>query len=136
MTSFINRINKKIYAIYKFVKMGIHGAINKKTHICRIEEINISKKIIVIHCRGIDAPIKMRFDELVNDSIMLSALSPKHAAWIGYYYGIYYCDLLVGNKFCDAKFDFSLDDSQECFRIVMLNRRGDIIYTDEKMLKQ
>jgi hypothetical protein len=43
--------------------------------------------------------------------------------------------LIIGNKFCDMNSNFHLDESQKSFSIVMLNRQGDIIYTDKEARK-
>lgn len=103
----------------------------KKSPLCRIEEIDLIKNIIVIHCRGVEAPIKLSFDEIINDTEMLSNFSSKHASWIGYYYGRYYHELL--SKKCNYSIPFGLSGNHQAkCNITMVNRQGYIIYIDKK----
>ena len=98
---------------------------------CRIEELDLNNKIITIHFRGINAQIKLTFDEIINDSVILSNLAPQQASWIGYYYGKHYSDLINKNSNYANFFDFSIDDQDEIFHILMINRHGHIIYSNK-----
>lgn len=129
-----NRIKTKIYSIFDYIRSSIE-IINKKRTLCRIEEINILKKFIIVHCLGVNAPIKLSFDDLISDYVLLSNLPPKQASWIGYYYGKYYNDLINNKHKCITKFDFTEESSTGKFKILMLNRKGDLIYTDKEGIK-
>src|SRR3990167_11499806 len=104
ISSFFNSIK------YKLLK--------DKNPLCRIEAIDLNTKIIIIHCSGISAPIKLTFDEIINDFIMLSNFASKHASWIGYYYGKHYNELLNKRGNYDVFSDFSIDDQSGKFNIL------------------
>jgi len=127
---FYNKIKLITDRMLKFKNKLINKVIHNRDNTCRIEKIDISKRIIVIHCRGVNAPIRLSFDELINDNILLSNLSPKHASWVGYYYGKYYIDLIRSKHNRTTEFDYSIENSTGKFKVIMLNRKGDLIYTD------
>ena len=122
--------NKNLFSVpfYHRIKKFIKHKISKQP-LCSIEEINLTKKTIIIHCRSIDAPIKLTLDEVINDPAILANLSPKQASWIGYYYGKYYRELISEEKNCSNIFNFTIDESLEKYNIVMLNRDGNLIYS-------
>src|SRR3990167_4921549 len=101
--------------------------------LCSIEEIDISQKTVSIHCKGVRTPIKLTFYEIINDDMILSNLSPKHASWVGYYYGKYYTDLISQNTghHDSLNFDFSTNASSGKLNILMLARNSDLIYLDK-----
>jgi len=102
--------------------------------LCSIEEIDLSQKTVSIHCKGVRTPIKLTFDEIINDDMILSNLSPKHASWIGYYYGKYYSDLITtknASHHDSSNFDFSTCNTPCQFNMVMLTRNGELIYLDK-----
>ncbi len=119
-----------LHKIYKGFIVNILNYIKNKSY--RIEMINIPKKTIVLHCPGVDAPIKMTFKELIFDSRMLSNLSPKHASWVGYYYSKYCSEVFRADKHLNIKFDYSIENSYGKFRIIMLNRKSELIYIDSR----
>lgn len=121
--SLLNSVEK----IFKFIKSIKYKRINKLP-LCRIEQINLIKKIITIHCKGIDSPIKLTFNEIINDSIMLSNLSPKQASLIGYYYGKHYKELISEKGNRRDIFNFDINESLGKYHILMLNRDGNLIY--------
>lgn len=86
---------------------------------------------IVLTGGFISAPIKLTFDEIVNDFVMLSNFASKHASWIGYYYGKHYNELINKKSNYDVFFDFSIDDQSGKFNILMLDRHGNIIYLNK-----
>lgn len=105
--------------------------LTKANPVCRIEEINLERKNIVIHCRGINSPIKLSLDEIIHDSMILSNLSPKQASWIGYYYGKYYKNSINNKKNYNNFIDFSIDEESDKFKIKMLDRQGNVIYSHD-----
>ena len=123
--------NKNSFAVlfYCRIKKFIKHKIIREKPLCSIEEINLTKKTIIIHCRSIDAPIKLMLDEVINDPAILANLSSKQASWIGYYYGKYYRELLREENNCSNIFNFTIDESLEKCNIVMLNRHGNLIYS-------
>ncbi len=110
----------------------INKILGKKTYLCRIEKIDFPKKIVIISFRGMNFAIKINFNEIIMDSIILSNLSPKHASWIGFYYGKYYCDMIDKRNPCAAidNFYFFIESATEKFNSIMLDRYGDLIYLD------
>lgn len=101
--------------------------------LCRIEEINLEQKIIIIHCRGVSAPIKLNFNEIISDAGFLSNFSVKQAAYIGYYYGRYYEELLSDtfDKANQKQIDFPMDSCSEVSNPITLNRFGEVIVSDK-----
>lgn len=128
-----NFIKKSIIKYYQSLKYLTHKILQNNGQLCRIEEINLLKKTVIVYCRYIDAPIKLRFDEIMNDLAILSNLSAKHAAWIGYYYGQYYSSFTNEKNNCNifSVADLSRNYSPEKFNIIMLNRHGELIYSDQ-----
>lgn len=106
----------------------------KSNPLCRIEEINLEKKVIIIHCRGINSPIKLSLDEAIYDTMILSNLTPKQASWIGYYYGKYYRGSINSKKNQNSFVDFAIDEESARFKIKMLDRQGNIIYSYDDRL--
>ena len=104
----------------------------KANPVCRIEEINLEKKMIIIHCRGINSPIKLHLAEAIHDSMILSNLSPKQASWIGYYYGKYHKNLTNNKKNHGTFIDLTMDEKPSKFKIQMLDRQSNIIYSCDK----
>lgn len=96
--------------------------------LCRIENINIPKKSVIFHIRGLTSPIKLKFSEVIDDGFIISNLSATHAGWIGYYYGRLYSETQEANI---KKFDLTSDESfKKRYTIMMLNRKGELIYHD------
>ncbi len=125
-----NRTKKLIYAFFNFVKSIKYKIINEIT-LCHIEEINLTEKTIIIHCKGVDAPIKLTLDEIINDPIILANLSSKQASWIGYYYGKHYSELINEKNVYSNILNFSIDDASGKSQIIMLNRHGHLIYSNQ-----
>lgn len=82
----------------------------------------------MIHCRGIDAPITLSFHEIINDPVLLSNFSSIHAAWIGYYYGKYYKELIKEKGNYSVPFSLSSNPAHEKNCILMLTRQGNLVY--------
>lgn len=130
--------NKKFISLFNtlknffsFIKSIEYSPISKPP-LCRIEEIDLIKKIIVIHCKGIDAPIRLTLEEMINDSAMLSNLSPIQASWIGYYYGKHYKGLISEKNSRNNTFNFDINNSLGKINILMLSRDGNLIYNNHE----
>ena len=119
-----------IFTFYKFIK-SIKSKIISEVTLCRIEEINLTEQTIVIHCRGIGAPIKLTLDEIINDSIILANLSSKQASWIGYYYGKHYSESINKENGYPNILNFTIDEEPGKNNIIMLNRHGHLIYSSQ-----
>ena len=124
---FFNRIKKIINYIISIKNKRI------KNPICRIEEFDFDDKIISLYCRGINSLIKLTLDEIINDSVMLTNLSSKQASWVGFYYGKHYQNLMNEKKYCFNVSNFTIDISSkpEKYNIIMLNRFGHLIYSNQ-----
>jgi hypothetical protein len=89
--------------------------------------------VIILHCRGVKSPIKLKFNEIVHDVTILANLSPQHASWIGFYYGKDYHALLRANNSdhnTSHNFNFVFRESDKRYRIVFQDRQGNIVFLD------
>lgn len=116
----------------KFIKFYFEKFITREKALCRIEEIDLVNNKMVIYCRGTEATIHLSFDQIINDVAMISNFAPKHASWIGYYYGKYYAAMLNKKSNYSAPFDAFTHDGHEEFCIKMLTRQGLLAYLDKK----
>lgn len=125
-----NIIKSLIYSLSEFIICQISSG---RIPLCSIEEIDLTHRTVAIHCKGVRVPIKLTFDEIINDYMILANLSSKHAAWVGYYYGKCYTDLISKNTghHDSMNFDFSTNGSSGKFNILMLARNRDLIYLDK-----
>ena len=55
-----------------------------------IELIDVKNKKFVLSIRGCPTPVQIKFEEIIYDWEIISALEPIQAAWAGYYFGINY----------------------------------------------
>ncbi len=117
---------------YRWIKSKVSHVLSSKNYLCRIEEIDLTKNIIIIHCKWIESPIKLTLDEVINDTDLLSNFSPKHASWIGFYYGKYYNKLISQNRYSTASLQFNHDESINKFNIQSVTRHGYLIYIDNE----
>lgn len=115
---------------YKNFKNYIKKLAQYDKPLCRLEEIDIIKRRVIIHCRGSSSVIKINLEEMIYDEILISNLPSVQAAWIGYYYGMYYNDFksFQTEKIC--MYESFSDANCEC-SIIMLDRKGNIIYFDK-----
>lgn len=116
----------------RLVMAQVGKVMRKQESFCHIEEIDIVKKIVLIHCRGVTMPIKFTFDEIIRDTVMISNLLPQQASLVGYYYGRDYYSLMNGkNNNETANFEFSFRDSEKRYKILFQSRHGKISYLDK-----
>ena len=122
----------KIFNYAKFLRRNLCLILQKNKPLCHIEEIDMTKKIIIVYSRGVAAPIKFTFDEIIQDVAVISNLSSQQASWVGYYYGICYqreLDAQKNNKIKN-KIEFSLSNSEKKYKIMHQNRSGNLTYLD------
>jgi hypothetical protein len=118
---------------YRFAKHTLNQLLTRyinlqtsNTPVCRIEEIDTIRQTVIIHCRGIDAPIKLKLSEAISDLVILANLSPLHASWIGYYYGKSYINTAVSPAGCMNTHDLLQHDSESEYEVIYQDRRGNI----------
>ncbi len=95
--------------------------------VCRIEKIDRLRKSAVIHFAGICSPVTLRFDEIVRDVVLIANLSPQHAAWIGYYYGLYHPLFITNSRVSSRYLDFP---QTVRYKIISLDRKGNVALLD------
>jgi len=111
--------NLKIILI-KYIKIFLNRydtVLEKNKPLCHIEQIDMVKKIIIIYSRGVSAPIKFTFNEIIQDIVVISNLSSQQASWIGYYYGLFYYYESKSPKTNMDKIDFSFSESKKGIRL-------------------
>lgn len=116
----------------KIIKAYFKKYITREKTLCRIEEIDLVNNKIVVYCRGTEATINLSFDQIINDIAMISNFSPKHASWIGYYYGKYYAAMLGKKSNYNVPFEFLTHEDNEEFCIKMLARQGLLVYLNKE----
>ncbi|MCD6040284.1 MAG: phosphomannose isomerase mannose pyrophosphorylase [Gammaproteobacteria bacterium] len=116
---------------YNSLSNCIRNLIQSSKPLCRLEDIDIIKRKVVIHCRGISTVIKINLEEIMYDEVLISNLSPVQAAWIGYYYGIHYEEFKLHNNSEIYNNGPPFTDRGGKCSMVMLDRRGNLVYFDQ-----
>ena len=117
--------------LIKQIKYIFCGRTNNNLPRCSIEDINlINKKIIIVHHGIHNTKIKLTFNDIIEDPIILYNLSPLHSALIGYYYIISGAQLKKSNK--NDNFSVYSNDESSPFNILGLNRRGYLLYVNRE----
>lgn len=131
--SFYSDIQMMILRYCKLARAQVDNIMSKHKSFCHLEEIDIVKKIILIHCRGVTLPIKFTFDEIIRDVVMISNLLSQHTSLVGYYYGRdYYNSMNDKNNHNETvNFEFSFRDSEKRYKILFQGRHGKISYLDK-----
>ena len=120
--------NKKIKRfIWKFLKK-----ISLNKYQCSIEEIDTAKETVTINAKGTCSPIKLKFDEVIHDILVLSNLPPLQASWIGYYYGIKYGSSAMHSPSNLTNYKFCFDEFQSKFKLLFVDRFNNITYLNRK----
>ncbi|MDP3560057.1 MAG: hypothetical protein Q8R79_06910 [Legionellaceae bacterium] len=103
--------------------------VNKK-HLSRIEHIDMERKTIVVHTRGVNAPLHLKFDAIIKEEALLNSFSSIHASYIGYCYGVH---SRVLAKDTDAKgyFYCFTDNPSNKYTIRGLDRHRNVMYIDQ-----
>ena len=96
----------------------------------RIEDIDLIKMEIIAHTRGINAPIHLKFDEIIKDEDFINSFSSSHSFLIGYYYGVYYFKLSK-KTYPDSYFNCFKNDLATDHMIHGLDRQGNLIFLDK-----
>lgn len=106
----------------------------KLSYSCRIEEIDTKKQSVAVTYRGVKTIIKMSFYEAICDTELIAQLSPIQACYLGGYYGRALRSSLEGRQTLrpEKNMSFLLNDLQGRYKIIFLNRDGNIGYYDKK----
>lgn len=100
---------------------------------CRVEEIDIVRKQVVIYCHGSRPTVYLPISDTVSDMSIISNLPPIQASWVGYFYGKLYWETLVkgGNHIKMSKtFTLGLSHSKGRYKLIGSERNGDLSYVD------
>jgi len=97
----------------------------------RLEEIDISKKIVVVRSRGARAVLKLSIAEAIADPSIVANLLSAQACWLGYYAGLIYDPSEIHRqkqllKSADSAFSLKCNKGQ--YKIVSQDRKGEITY--------
>ncbi len=101
----------------------------------RLEEIDISKKIVIVRSRGARAVLKISIAEAIADPSIVANLLPAQACWLGYYAGLIYDQSEIQRQkqlLKNADSGFSLKCSKGQFKIISQDRKGEITYIQPK----
>lgn len=96
----------------------------------RIEHIDMEKQTIIVHTRGINAPLPLKFDAIIKDEALLNSFSSRHASYIGYYYGIHNNSSKKDNHTKGYFYCFTENTSSK-YTIHGLDRHRNVIYMDQ-----
>ena len=119
----------KLFKIIKTYLGWIKHLILTEQPLCRIEKIDTIKKIFYIHCRGIDTPVKLKFQQLAADETILFNLPPQQASWVGYYCGEFYKQMTDIEHFIHPT--LNLEDPQKKYQMIAQDRLGNISFLDK-----
>ncbi|OGT53631.1 MAG: hypothetical protein A3F17_01095 [Gammaproteobacteria bacterium RIFCSPHIGHO2_12_FULL_41_15] len=102
-----------------------------------IEEIDVSKHMLVVRCRGTRSVMKMSYVDIINQVEIIEGLSPVHACWIGGYLGRCLVNAekkeILQNR---MNISFGLKNKKGRYKILFQNRNGDIGYFDQKTKRE
>ncbi|OGT41295.1 MAG: hypothetical protein A3F13_09865 [Gammaproteobacteria bacterium RIFCSPHIGHO2_12_FULL_40_19] len=119
---------KKIWQAIKYAHQALRAldvsAIN-------LEEIDISKKVVVVRSRGARAVLKLSIAEAIADPSIIANLLPVQACWLGYYAGLLYDPAEIQKQkqyLKNAEGVFSLKCAAGQYRVVSQDRKGEITY--------
>ena len=122
-----------IHEKFSYLICGFSQAFKKIKPMCYIDNIDTIRKTVSIHGLGMTSNFKFHFKDIINDYVILSNLSSLHSSWIGYYYGLYYVELLHstdGSSQNITRFNFPSNDSKKRFKLLIQKRNGQISYLD------
>ncbi len=118
---------KRLLCSYKSI---LHNHFVDKQCLSRIEHIDIEKQTIVVHTRGINAPLHLKFDAIIKEEALLNSFSSRHASYIGYYYGIHNGKTLETAN-ARGYFHCFTDNPLKKYTIRGLDRHRNLIYIDQ-----
>lgn len=102
-----------------------------KDCLSRIEKIDKDNQIVIVYTRGIYIPIYIKFTDAVKDKAFLSSFSSRHASFIGYYYGLYYFNILETYNYNDDWLNNEFNENQ--YHLIHgIDRKGNILYLDRQ----
>lgn len=114
--------------ISQFIGAQIRKIFSFNEYSCSIEGVSFTRKCLIIRNKWTLSPLKLSFEDAMNDYAVVSNLSPLHASWVGYFYGIYRLEYLKSGR--EKKTDrFYYDDTNhDGFKVVSQDRVGNINY--------
>lgn len=101
-----------------------------KQCLSRIEHIDIERQTIVVHTRGINAPLHLKFDAIIKEEALLNSFSSRHASYIGYYYGVHN-GIATRDTNSKGYFYCFTDNPSNKYTILGLDRHRNVIYMDQ-----
>src|SRR3990167_5785132 len=114
---------KKIWQAIKYAHQALRAL---DVSAIRLEEIDISKKIVVVRGRGARAVLKLSIAEAIADPSIVANLLPSQACWLGYYAGLVYDPSEIQRQkqlLKNADSGFSLKCNKGQYRIVSQDRK-------------
>lgn len=104
-----------------------------KQTLCRIEEVNVTRQQVIIHCRMVNEAIKLTFSEAVANIKLISNLPPTQASWLGAYYGKVLAETAQNINSLKKKHSvpFLLQNTRGRYTISSEKRSGEIKYYDK-----
>lgn len=90
-----------------------------------IKTINPDENKVIMHCRRMHKLLHFTLDEVINDKHILSKFSSYEASQIGYYFG-------KNKALNEVSVDFFKSQRLKKYSIMMIDRKGDIIYIDRE----
>ena len=121
---------KYIGILFSRYKSALYDHFLDKKCLSRIEHIDMERETIVVHTRGITAPLHLKFDAIIKEEALLNSFSSRHASYIGYCYGVHNGS---ATKDTNAKgyFYCFTDNPSNKYTIRGLDRRRNVIYMDQ-----
>lgn len=123
-------IFKQIGILFNRYKSILYAHFVDKQCLSRIEHIDMERQTIVVHTRGINAPLHLKFDAIIKEEALLNSFSSRHASYIGYYYGIHNGSS-TGDTNAKGYFYCFTDSPSNKYTIRGLDRHRNVIYMDQ-----
>lgn len=124
-------ILKHLGVLLNSYKSMLHAHFIEKQCLSRIEHINMEKQTIVVHTRGVHAPLHLKFDAIIKEEALLNSFSSRHASYIGYYYGIHTGTTIENPNNATGYFYCFSESPSNKYTIRGLDRRKNLIYIDQ-----
>lgn len=123
-------ILNKFSSFIKLYTNLINKTFLENDHLSRIENIDNVKNEVVFYVRGVISPIYLSFDNLIQDTDIISSLNPVESSLLGYYYGCYYYNFLKIRNNLVSDFNCFQNIPSHKHSIQMLDRNGNLIFLD------
>lgn len=123
-------ILKRVRRLLECYKNVLYAHFIEKPCLSRIEHIDLEKQTIVVHTRGINAPLHLKFDAIIQEEALLNSFSSRHASYIGYCYGIHNGSATKDTNTKGYFYCFT-DNPSNKYTIHGLDRHRNVIYIDQ-----